>query len=113
MPWAMHIGHAKFFSRSHDAVICVYDDAGNVIETPEHKGDFKKWSALQRETKSRPAVKGDGSMFRLVDRFRDYSGRFAVQVCSVQGATKLQPGHGVGPKAWPMRTLLFRYQIAV
>jgi hypothetical protein len=24
-----------------DAVIYVYDDAGNVIETHEHKGDFK------------------------------------------------------------------------
>jgi hypothetical protein len=27
--------------RSHDAVIRVYDAAGNVIETHEHKGDFK------------------------------------------------------------------------
>jgi hypothetical protein len=35
------IGYAKFRSRSHDAVIRVYDDAGNVIETYEHKGDFK------------------------------------------------------------------------
>jgi len=26
------IGYAKFFSRSHDAVIRVYDEAGNVIE---------------------------------------------------------------------------------
>src|SRR5262245_12737037 len=25
------------------AVIRVYDDAGNVIETDEHKGDFKEW----------------------------------------------------------------------
>jgi hypothetical protein len=29
-------------SRSHDAVIRVYDDVGNVIETHEHKGDFKE-----------------------------------------------------------------------
>jgi hypothetical protein len=36
------IGYAKSFSRSHDAVIRVYDDAGNVIETHEHKGDFKE-----------------------------------------------------------------------
>jgi hypothetical protein len=36
------ITYAKFFSRSHDAVIRVYDDAGNVIETHEHKGDFKE-----------------------------------------------------------------------
>jgi len=35
------IGYAKFFSRSRDAVICVYDKAGNVIETHEHAGDFK------------------------------------------------------------------------
>jgi hypothetical protein len=27
------IGYAKFRSRSHDAVIRVYDEAGNVIET--------------------------------------------------------------------------------
>jgi hypothetical protein len=33
----------KFRSRSHDAVIRVYDEAGNVIETHEHKGEFKEW----------------------------------------------------------------------
>jgi hypothetical protein len=32
---------AKFRSRSHRAVIRVYDAAGNVIETHEHKGDFR------------------------------------------------------------------------
>jgi hypothetical protein len=37
------IGYAKFFSRSHDAVIRVYDEAGNVIETHEHAGEFKEW----------------------------------------------------------------------
>jgi hypothetical protein len=37
------IGYAKFFSRSHDAVIRVYDEAANVIETHEHAGDFKEW----------------------------------------------------------------------
>ena len=29
--------------RSHDAVIRVYNDAGNVIETHEHAGEFKEW----------------------------------------------------------------------
>ena len=29
------IGYAEFRSRSHDAVIRVYDEAGNVIETHE------------------------------------------------------------------------------
>jgi hypothetical protein len=37
------IGYAKHRSRSHHAVIRVYDDAGNVIETREHAGDFKEW----------------------------------------------------------------------
>jgi hypothetical protein len=35
------IGYAKFYSRSHDAVIRVHDQTGNVIETHEHDGDFK------------------------------------------------------------------------
>jgi hypothetical protein len=35
------IGYAKFYSRSHDAVIRFYDKAGNVIETHEHAGDSK------------------------------------------------------------------------
>ena len=39
---AAAIGYAMHRSRSHDAVICVYDDAGDVIETHEHKGDFKR-----------------------------------------------------------------------
>jgi hypothetical protein len=32
--------YAKFYSRSHNAVIRVYDDAGNVIATHEHAGNF-------------------------------------------------------------------------
>jgi hypothetical protein len=37
------IGYADHCSRSHHAVIRVYDDAGNVIEMHEHKGEFKEW----------------------------------------------------------------------
>jgi hypothetical protein len=37
------IGYAEHRSRSHHALIRVYDDAGNVIKTHEHKGDFKDW----------------------------------------------------------------------
>jgi hypothetical protein len=37
------IGYAKHRSRSHDAVIRVNNDAGNVIEAHEHAGDFKEW----------------------------------------------------------------------
>ena len=28
---------------AHDALICVYDAAGKVIETHKHTGDFKEW----------------------------------------------------------------------
>jgi len=36
------INYAKFFSRSHNAVIRVYDETGNVIETHEYKGRFQR-----------------------------------------------------------------------
>jgi hypothetical protein len=36
------VGYATHSSRSHDAVIRVYDNAGNMIETHEHAGDFKE-----------------------------------------------------------------------
>jgi hypothetical protein len=36
------IGYAKFYSRSHHAVLRVYDATGNVIDTHEHKGDFRE-----------------------------------------------------------------------
>jgi hypothetical protein len=40
---ALHIdADGKFYSRSHDAVIRVYDEAGNMIGTHEHAGEFKK-----------------------------------------------------------------------
>ena len=42
------IGYAEHYSRSHDAVIRVYDAAGNVIETHEHKGDFKNGESKSR-----------------------------------------------------------------
>jgi hypothetical protein len=36
------IGYAMHYSRSHDAVIRVYDESRNVIETHGHKGGFKE-----------------------------------------------------------------------
>jgi hypothetical protein len=38
------IGYANQYSRSHNAVIRVYNAAGNVIETHEHKGAFREAS---------------------------------------------------------------------
>jgi len=37
-------GYAKFYSRSHNPAIRVYDSAGNVIETHEQAaGDFREF----------------------------------------------------------------------
>jgi hypothetical protein len=38
----MQSGYAMHSSRSPDVGIRVYDDAGNLIETHEHAGDFKE-----------------------------------------------------------------------
>jgi len=37
------IGYAMHCSRAQSAVIRVYDAVGNVIESHQHKGDFKEW----------------------------------------------------------------------
>ena len=37
------IDYAKFFTRSHNAVIRVCDAAGSVIETHKDAGEFKEW----------------------------------------------------------------------
>jgi hypothetical protein len=37
------IGYAKHRTRSHNTVIRVYDDSGNVVQTHEHAGGFKEW----------------------------------------------------------------------
>jgi hypothetical protein len=37
------VAYAVFYSRSHYAVIRVYDEAGNLIETDQHTGEFKEW----------------------------------------------------------------------
>ena len=36
------VEYVAFFSRSHDAVIRVYDDAGNMMKTHEHAGEFSE-----------------------------------------------------------------------
>jgi hypothetical protein len=38
------VAYAKYrsWSRSHKAIILVFDESGNVIETHEHAGEFKE-----------------------------------------------------------------------
>jgi hypothetical protein len=44
--WYLEVRHAieyaQFYSRSHDAVIHVYDETGKLIEVHRHRGDFKE-----------------------------------------------------------------------
>jgi hypothetical protein len=37
------VGYANFYSRSHDAVIRVYDETVKGIETHELAGELKEW----------------------------------------------------------------------
>jgi len=43
MERAMQSATQSFSVRSHDAVIRVFDESGDVIETHDHAGDFKEW----------------------------------------------------------------------
>jgi hypothetical protein len=36
------ISNAKFYSRSHNAVIRVFDESGALIKMHEHAGDFRE-----------------------------------------------------------------------
>jgi hypothetical protein len=50
------INQAKFYSRSQDALIRVYDAAGNVIKTHEHAGYFKEpWIVSPGQICSEPS----------------------------------------------------------
>jgi len=44
------IGYAMHSSRSHNAMIRVYDAASNVIETHEHKGDLRSGEVFYRKS---------------------------------------------------------------
>jgi hypothetical protein len=48
------IDYAKFYSRSHHAVIRVYDAAGDVIETHEQTREFKEAMSFARVTSHFP-----------------------------------------------------------
>jgi hypothetical protein len=36
------VSYAKFYSRAYDSLIRVFDEAGNLLEEHEEKGDFKE-----------------------------------------------------------------------
>jgi hypothetical protein len=61
--------------RSHDAVIRVYDEAGNVIETHEHNGEFKMWQEVLNLSRISPNTRSLQPVFeqkvrRLASRLK-------------------------------------------
>jgi hypothetical protein len=48
------VNYAKFYSRSHPAIIRVFDESGAVIETAESDSQFnwQWWNARSRSTKA-------------------------------------------------------------
>jgi hypothetical protein len=57
------IDYARFFNRSHDAVIRVYDNGGNVIQTHYHEGGFKSGELLLTSHRSSPKANAHDSAF--------------------------------------------------
>ena len=69
------IGYAEHRSRSHDGVIRVYDDAGNVIETHDHKGEFKE--EFPHFPFSWGLVRAGTSYLEVANELHRFSGNFA------------------------------------
>jgi hypothetical protein len=67
------IDYAKFFSCSYDAVIRVYNNAGNVIQTHYHEGQFKSGELLLTSHRSSPNANTNDSAFT-----RDHAARKLV-----------------------------------
>src|SRR5438093_2017864 len=65
------IGYAKFYSRSHDAVIRVYDAAGNEIETHQHAGDFESGELLLSSHRSFAKPNAHDSAFIACSRGKE------------------------------------------
>jgi hypothetical protein len=36
------VGYAKCYSRSHDVIVRVFDETGNLVEAHEHAAEFKE-----------------------------------------------------------------------
>jgi len=58
----------------------VYDDAGNVIETHEHAGDFKEWQATLCRITSKQLFRP--ARFRSIGRALDFSIELCRAYCS-------------------------------
>jgi hypothetical protein len=52
-------------------VIRVYDDAGNVIETHEHKGDFKEWSRGKMFATTRSVCQAEANVALVASKFSE------------------------------------------
>ena len=62
------IGYAMHSSRSHDDVIRVYDAAGNVIETQEHRGSLKEPRNILDLVLWHPQLADDDAAIKLSEK---------------------------------------------
>jgi hypothetical protein len=69
------VDYAKFYSRSHDAVIRLYDRASNVIETREDKGEFRE--EFPHFPFSWGLVHAGASYLEVANELHRFSGNFA------------------------------------
>jgi len=77
------IGYAIHSSRSHAAVIRVYDEAGNVTQTQEHNADFKEWRGGMHFVSRRSALGCTGPKpcyWHLLGLFHSLRGSFREAV---------------------------------
>jgi hypothetical protein len=51
--------YGKFFRRSHDALSCVYDGAGKVVETPSTRASSKSRERMEQKAAMRRSVTAD------------------------------------------------------
>ena len=97
------VGYTKFYSRSHDAVIRVYDDAGNVIETHEHAGDFRSPCSTRRDLWRGKAM-AETPIFAMKKTSK-------AEFYAIEAGSKLMNGNAREtnrtPNAWRMEALRY------
>src|SRR5262245_44181156 len=87
------IGYAQHRSRSHDAVIRVYDDAGSVIEKHEHGG-------RAAPSQGGPIVNGaDSSLARWKPSLATTTSR-TLPSCGSMPKSRSTPGVSVAATVW-------------
>jgi hypothetical protein len=97
------VDYAKSYSRSHDAVICVYDAARNVIETHEQADDFRSPCSTRRDLWRGKAM-AETPIFAMKKTSK-------AEFYAIEAGSKLMNGNAHEtnrtPNAWRMEALRY------